>query len=86
MLMKAIIEEGSEEIGQRMQILALSEGALPIHLVTSLFTNSDDDRLLTNCQLSRHLVGLWTTNCDSANDLMRRIFVRLLKLSRNCRF
>ena len=54
--MKAIIEEGEEEIGARMQGLALAEGALPQHLLTSLFTSSEDKRLLTNQQLSRHLV------------------------------
>jgi len=35
--MKAIIEEGSHEIGQKMQMLALAEGAVPIHLVKALF-------------------------------------------------
>jgi DnaJ family protein C protein 13 len=43
-VMKAIIEEGKEEIGAMM--LSLAEGALPQHLLTSLFTNSEDKRLL----------------------------------------
>ncbi|XP_059089728.1 dnaJ homolog subfamily C member 13-like [Tigriopus californicus] len=74
LLMKAIIEEGTEEIGHKMQLLALSEGALPIHLVSALFTKSEDNRLLTNCQLSRHLVGLWTTDNQNAIDLLDRVF------------
>eukprot|EP00095_Tigriopus_kingsejongensis_P000308 maker-scaffold292_size219010-snap-gene-0.20 protein:Tk00308 transcript:maker-scaffold292_size219010-snap-gene-0.20-mRNA-1 annotation:"dnaj homolog subfamily c member 13 isoform x1" len=74
LLMKAIIEEGSEEVGQKMQLLSLSEGALPIHLVSALFTKSGDNRLLTNCQLSRHLVGLWTTDNQNAIDLLERVF------------
>ena len=78
--MKAIIEEGDEEIGKRMQHLALAEGALPIHLHTSLFTKSSDNRLLLNCQLSRHLVGLWTSESAEANHMMKRIFVRSTKL------
>ena len=76
--MKAIIEEGSEEIGRKMQLLALAEGALPIHLKTALFTKSDDNRLLMNCQLSRHLVGLWTTDNDNAEELLKRVFVSCL--------
>lgn len=73
--MKAIIEEGSEEIGRKMQLLALAEGALPIHLKTALFTKSADNRLLTNCQLSRHLVGLWMTDNENGDVLLKRIFV-----------
>ena len=73
--MKAIIEEGNDAIGKRMQLLALAEGAVPVHLVTALFTKTSDNRLLTNCQLSRHLVGLWTSNCPQAMELMERIFV-----------
>uniref|UniRef100_A0A8C4R869 DnaJ homologue subfamily C GRV2/DNAJC13 N-terminal domain-containing protein n=1 Tax=Eptatretus burgeri TaxID=7764 RepID=A0A8C4R869_EPTBU len=48
LVMKAIIEEGAEEISTRMQNLALSEGALPRHLHTAMFTVSSDNRLLTN--------------------------------------
>ena len=72
LVMKAIIEEGEEEIGAKMQELALAEGALPQHLLTSLFTNSEDKRLLTNQQLSRHLVGLWTTSNAPTVELLRR--------------
>lgn len=75
--MKAIIEEGTEEIGQKMQLLALAEGALPKHLLTALFTKSTDGRLLTHCQLSRHLVGLWVTGNEAAMHLLKRILVSL---------
>ncbi|KAI1902089.1 hypothetical protein AGOR_G00041120 [Albula goreensis] len=73
LVMKAIIEEGDEEIASKMQELALSEGALPRHLHTSMFTVSSDQRMLTNRQLSRHLVGLWTAGNPIAMNLLKRI-------------
>uniref|UniRef100_A0A1A8JGA7 DnaJ (Hsp40) homolog, subfamily C, member 13 n=1 Tax=Nothobranchius kuhntae TaxID=321403 RepID=A0A1A8JGA7_NOTKU len=73
LVMKAIIEEGEKEIATKMQELALSEGALPRHLHTSLFTISADQRMLTNRQLSRHLVGLWTAENPVATNLLKRI-------------
>ncbi|XP_061777667.1 dnaJ homolog subfamily C member 13-like isoform X1 [Nerophis ophidion] len=73
LVMKAIIEEGDKEIATKMQELALSEGALPRHLHTSLFTISMDQRMLTNRQLSRHLVGLWTAENPVAMNLLKRI-------------
>lgn len=75
--MKAIIEEASPETARKMQQLALAEGALPIHLLKALFTKSSDNRLLMHAQLSKHLVGLWTTDFDEADQLLERIFVRL---------
>ena len=41
-------QEGTPEMGVKMQELALAEGALPRHLHTSLFTSSSDNRLLTH--------------------------------------
>ena len=73
--MKAIIEEGSEETGQKMQMLALAEGAVPIHLVKALFIKSEDNRLLMQRQLSRHLISLWTAGNDAATELLQRILV-----------
>uniref|UniRef100_A0AAR2LFU3 J domain-containing protein n=1 Tax=Pygocentrus nattereri TaxID=42514 RepID=A0AAR2LFU3_PYGNA len=73
LVMKAIIEEGDKEIATKMQDLALSEGALPRHLHTSMFTVSADQRMLTNRQLSRHLVGLWTAENPIAMNLLKRI-------------
>ncbi len=75
LLMKAIIEEGSPETGAKMQLLALAEGAVPIHLVTALYTKSAENRLLMQRQLSRHLIGLWTSNNDYASNLLERVFV-----------
>ncbi|MGH0124511.1 UNVERIFIED_CONTAM: hypothetical protein FKN15_018998 [Acipenser sinensis] len=73
LVMKAIIEEGDKEIATKMQDFALSEGALPRHLHTSMFTISSDQRMLTNRQLSRHLVGLWTAEHPTALNLLKRI-------------
>eukprot|EP00795_Rhopilema_esculentum_P013369 gene13369-4225_t len=73
MVMKAVIEEGDADIAARMQDLALAEGALPRHLHTAMFTmNTNDSRLLTNRQLSRHLVGLWVTGHPTALALLKR--------------
>ena len=55
-----------------MQELALAEGALPQHLLSALYTQSADGRFLTNRQLSRHLVGLWTTATAPTMELLRR--------------
>ncbi|XP_056011194.1 dnaJ homolog subfamily C member 13-like isoform X2 [Ostrea edulis] len=73
LVMKAIIEEGDQEVAAKMQDLALSEGALPKHLHTAMFTSSSDNRMLTIRQLSRHLVGLWVTGHPTAMGLLRRI-------------
>jgi len=75
LVMKAIIEEGDGELAAKMQDLALAEGALPRHLLTSMFTNSTDNRALTNRQLSRHLVGLWVTGHPTAMALLKRCMV-----------
>ncbi|XP_023328115.1 dnaJ homolog subfamily C member 13 [Eurytemora carolleeae] len=73
LIMKALIEEGEQEIGIKMQGLALAEGALPQHLLSALYTESVDGRFLTNRQLSRHLVGLWTTESAPTMELLKRI-------------
>jgi DnaJ family protein C protein 13 len=73
--MRAIIEEGEPSVAQRMQELALAEGALLKHLLLALFTNDEDKRLLAHRQLSRHLVGLWVTNNEMAMNLLERILV-----------
>ncbi|KAG7262176.1 hypothetical protein CRUP_034712 [Coryphaenoides rupestris] len=67
------VQEGDKSIATKMQELALSEGALPRHLHTSMFTISTDQRMLTNRQLSRHLVGLWTAENPIAMNLLKRI-------------
>lgn len=73
LIMKAIVEEGTPEMAEKMQRLSLAEGSLPRHLHTALFTQSLDNRLLTHRQLSRHLVGLWLVNNATGLDLLRRI-------------
>eukprot|EP00731_Ephydatia_muelleri_P020259 Em0012g1084a len=73
LLMKTIIEEGTEEMASKMQQLALSEGALPRHLHNALYIVSTDNRLLTLRQLSRHLVGLWYTGNPTAIALLGRV-------------
>ncbi|KAK8752757.1 hypothetical protein OTU49_007441, partial [Cherax quadricarinatus] len=72
LVMKAVIEEGENDIPMRMQLLALTEGALPRHLFTALFTQTSDGRLLTHRQLSRHLVSLWAAENQLAIELLGR--------------
>ncbi len=43
-----VLQEGDTEIAAKMQNLALAEGALPRHLHTAMYTQSTDNRLLTN--------------------------------------
>lgn len=38
LLMRAVVEEGDEALAARMQHLALSEAALPRHLLTAFYT------------------------------------------------
>lgn len=75
LVMRALIEEGEADVAARMQTLALSEGALPRHLLASLYTEGSDGRLLTHRQLSRHLIGLWVTGNPIAMGLLKRIMV-----------
>lgn len=75
MILKAVIEEGETDIPTRMQLLALTEGALPHHLFTALFTQTSDGRLLTHRQLSRSLVALWSAENKLAIELLGRIVV-----------
>jgi len=80
LVMRAVIEEGDGEVAARMQNLALAEGALPCHLLTALFIQGTDGRVLTHRQLSRHLVGLWVTGHPTAMDLLKRIMVKSINL------
>ncbi|XP_050693549.1 dnaJ homolog subfamily C member 13-like isoform X4 [Eriocheir sinensis] len=73
LILKAVIEEGETDIPTRMQLLALTEGALPHHLFTALFTQTSDGRLLTHRQLSRSLVALWSAENRLAIELLGRI-------------
>jgi hypothetical protein len=60
-------------------MLALAEGAVPIHLVKALYIKSEDNRLLMQRQLSRHLISLWTADNDAAIELLQRILVSQCK-------
>ena len=73
MIMKALIEEGKPELAVRMQELSLSEGAMPRHLHTAMFSQSLDARVLTMRQLSRSLVALWCASNPVALSLLARI-------------
>lgn len=76
--MKALIEEGSAEVGSKMQQLALTEGALPRHLQSALYLRGPEPRILALRQLSRHLVALWCVDNEEANNLLKRILVNNL--------
>ncbi|XP_072378328.1 dnaJ homolog subfamily C member 13 [Diabrotica undecimpunctata] len=73
LVMRSIIEEGESDVAEKMQNLALAEGALPRHLLAALYTQGTDGRLLTHRQLSRHLIGLWVTGNPIAMGLLKRI-------------
>lgn len=71
---KAIIEEGSADNAAHMQDLALSEGALPVHLLRALYTSPTDTRLLPLKYLSQQLLALWCTGHPTTFGLLKRIF------------
>ena len=74
LLMRAIIEEAPQVVLERMQVLALSEGALVKQFHTAIFTRSNDQRLLTHRELSRQLVALWVDGNPPAVKLLRSMF------------
>ncbi|CAI5438006.1 unnamed protein product [Caenorhabditis angaria] len=76
MVMRAIIEEADVETSKSMQMLALSEGAFLTHLFMSLLQNGKDLRVMTNRQLSGHLISLWIADNQPANDLLTRCLPR----------
>jgi hypothetical protein len=42
------LQEGNDDVRERMQVLALAEESLLLHLKNSLFTQSIDNRLLAH--------------------------------------
>ncbi|CAD6190910.1 unnamed protein product [Caenorhabditis auriculariae] len=76
MVMRAIIEEADVETSKSMQTLALSEGAFLTHLYMALLSAGKDLRVLTNKQLSGHLISLWVADNQPANDLLSRCLPR----------
>lgn len=74
MVMRAVIEEGELDISSQMQELALTEGALPRHLISSLYTPRENHHSLAQCKISQQLVALWLTDHENATNLLSRIF------------
>ncbi|CAL8068163.1 unnamed protein product [Calicophoron daubneyi] len=74
MVMRALIEEGGEDVAREMRSLSLTEGALLYHLLTACFTQGKDSRSLAIRQLSRELVALWIDQNPDAQDLLKRMF------------
>ena len=46
LLMRAVVEEGDESLAARMQQLALSEAALPRHLLTAFYTRKTAGKIV----------------------------------------
>ncbi|CAG9133962.1 unnamed protein product [Plutella xylostella] len=74
LVMRALVEEGGNGVGTRMQSLALAEAALPRHLVTALYAPAR----LQHRHLARHLVALWLVDHAPATHFMKRIMHRHL--------
>jgi len=70
---RAIIEESNRDISRRMQTLSLTEGAFLKHIEISLLTSGRDLRVLTNRQLSAHLIELWIAENSAAMQLLQVI-------------
>lgn len=71
LVMRALVEEGGEGVGSRMQTLALAEAALPRHLLAALYAPPR----LHHRHLARHLVSLWLVDHAPAHCLLKRIMV-----------
>lgn len=76
MVMRAIIEESTVETSKQMQTLSLTEGAFLRHLHLALLSVGRDLRVLTNKQLSGHLISLWIADNSAALDLLARCLPR----------
>ena len=77
LVMRALIDEASEELVAQLRQMALVEGALLQHIGIACFANTNDPRNLVLRQLSRQLIALWTDNNPQAQDLLKRVFVSL---------
>uniref|UniRef100_A0A914BXU0 J domain-containing protein n=1 Tax=Acrobeloides nanus TaxID=290746 RepID=A0A914BXU0_9BILA len=76
LVMRAIIEESTSEFSRAMQMLSLTEGAFLKHLHMALLSTGRDLRVLTNKQLSGHLIALWIAENSAAMELLRRCIPR----------
>lgn len=83
-MMRALIDEASEELVNQLRQMALVEGAILQHISIACFTGSNttnaDPRSLVLRQLSRQLIALWTDNNPQAQDLLKRVFVSYYSL------
>uniref|UniRef100_A0A914YKS1 DnaJ homologue subfamily C GRV2/DNAJC13 N-terminal domain-containing protein n=1 Tax=Panagrolaimus superbus TaxID=310955 RepID=A0A914YKS1_9BILA len=75
LVMRAIIEESTPDVSKFMQVLSLTEGAFLTHLQLALLSSGKDLRVLTNKQLSGHLIALWIAENSAAMDLLKRCIV-----------
>uniref|UniRef100_A0A914YWG2 J domain-containing protein n=1 Tax=Panagrolaimus superbus TaxID=310955 RepID=A0A914YWG2_9BILA len=76
LVMRAIIEESTPDVSKFMQVLSLTEGAFLTHLQLALLSSGKDLRVLTNKQLSGHLIALWIAENSAAMDLLKRCIPR----------
>ncbi|CAD5210525.1 unnamed protein product [Bursaphelenchus xylophilus] len=76
LVMRAIIEESNRDISKQMQALSLTEGAFLKHLELALLSSGKDLRVLTNKQLSGHLISLWIAENSAAMELLKRCLPR----------
>uniref|UniRef100_A0A834R1S3 DnaJ -like protein subfamily C member 13 n=1 Tax=Sarcoptes scabiei TaxID=52283 RepID=A0A834R1S3_SARSC len=74
LLMKAIIEEGTAQIAQKMQQQALTEGTFLSHLHSSLYPITGQEKFMPIQIMSRKLISLWTVENDIAIAILNNIF------------
>ena len=67
-LLKALIEDSSSEISERMHLNALKEGIFLEQFYNALFSKNEEER-----NVSRYLVELWARNYSQTYDLLQRI-------------
>uniref|UniRef100_A0A0K2TL60 J domain-containing protein n=1 Tax=Lepeophtheirus salmonis TaxID=72036 RepID=A0A0K2TL60_LEPSM len=73
LIVKALIEEGSPEVSQKMQRLSLTEGSILIHLSRALYTEQQNRTFLLHSQLSRKLLSFWISKDNEGLNLFKQI-------------
>ncbi|OAF70112.1 DnaJ subfamily C member 13 [Intoshia linei] len=73
LILKAMVEEGSNLVAQNIQRLSLSEGALIRHVYNAFFLVTNDGRRLALRQISRYLLSVWYAGSKEALNLFKRI-------------
>ncbi|KII64224.1 DnaJ subfamily C member 13 [Thelohanellus kitauei] len=84
-IIKTILDECDQEVIEKLQEMALSEGIFPKHLHTSLFTflagsNKFNKFLIFNRQMSRQLLGYWVMDNSTIKTLLYRSMVTHLNV------